>query len=77
MRDINLLILFNLLKEGEIYKSKLNTYIHTCRKYTFFLKIFKHIQRVFELLYELVDVCLVIVYIHAGSQATRHFQQTV
>jgi len=25
-------ILFNLLKMGEIYKSKLNTYIHTCRR---------------------------------------------
>ena len=76
MRDINLLILFNLLKESEIYKSKLNTYIHAVNTF-FSLKILKHIQRVFELLYELVDVCLVIVYIHAGSQATRHFQQTV
>ena len=25
-------ILFNLLKMGEIYKSKLNTYIRTCRR---------------------------------------------
>ena len=27
-----MVILFNLLKMGEIYKSKLNTYVHTCRR---------------------------------------------
>ena len=27
-----MVILFNLLKMGEICKSKLNTYVHTCRR---------------------------------------------